>query len=108
MDKFRAFLEERKFSKEKIKSTIPIVEKFEKILIGADHLKSITVKDIDAFSELLIKEKLNTFDNYFALMYYARFIKNDWGRKKEGRYSRGSNCRLLAAPTPKNQRSPKL
>ena len=77
MEKFSAFLKERKLSEERIDSIINLIEKFENFLNGADHLKSPTTQDIEAFSDLLIKEKLSQLLVMLTMMNYARFIKND-------------------------------
>ena len=80
MDKqgFREFLKERKLSEDKIEQAIPIVERFETFLEKSDRpttLEQARAEDVRVFAELLIQERLNTFDNFVALARYGQFVK---------------------------------
>jgi hypothetical protein len=82
MDKegFREYLQGRNVSEDIIHQFIPIIEKFDSFLKsngkgGVDT--STTSEDVLAFSALLIHEKLNTYDNYLAVVRYGQHIKNN-------------------------------
>jgi len=77
---FRKFLVGRQLAEDKIARAIPIVEKFEAFLNAADRsttLEEAQPDDVHAFSELLIQERLNTFDNFVALARYGQFVNNN-------------------------------
>ena len=79
-DGFHTFLREREMSGDEIKGAIAIVERFETFLKGANALGTLemaTSEDVNAFSEVLINEKLNIYDNYVALARYGRFVENN-------------------------------
>ncbi len=82
MDKegFVKFLEGRKLSKKQLEQHISIIEKFEDFLNKLDKPKSLvsaSVLNFRAFSTLMVKKKLNTFENYLAIARYALFIRNN-------------------------------
>jgi hypothetical protein len=77
---FVKFLKERKLSEKQIEGHISIVKKFEKFLKKLDKpktLASATASNLNKFSTLMTKKKLNTYDNYIALARYGKFIRND-------------------------------
>ena len=79
-DGFHTFLREREMSGDEIKGAIAIVERFETFLKRANALgvlETATSEDVNAFSEVLIQEKLNIYDNYVALAQYGRFVENN-------------------------------
>jgi hypothetical protein len=69
---FRCFLRERQLSEEMVEQHISMAERF-----AGCASEPPTSEDIRAFSELLVEEKLNTYDNYLALARYGRFARND-------------------------------
>ena len=78
MDKqtFAEFLQERKIAPEQVTDFTNFVARFEDYLRqtgGADSLEAATGEAITAFSERMVAEGLNTFDNYRALALYGRF-----------------------------------
>lgn len=77
MDKqgFRALLETRKLSDEKIEAAITLAERFERFVEDAGAMSIAEVAW--AFSERLINEGQNTEDNYLALARYGVFTKNN-------------------------------
>jgi len=79
-DGFREFLRGRQLSEDKIDRAIPMVEKFAAFLSASDRPttpEQARNEDVHAFSQVLIKEKLNTFDNFVALARYGRFVNNN-------------------------------
>ncbi len=77
---FRQLLQERKLSEEQIERQISLAERFEGFLkeSGPQGLDiPPTRADLQAFSALLIEEKLNTYENYLALVRYGYFTKNN-------------------------------
>lgn len=77
---FRNFLQERRISEDKIDQLICIIEMFEEFLMRPgqpEPHKSPTSDDVKAFSAILVKERLNTYDSYRALALYGRFLKNN-------------------------------
>jgi len=77
---FRKFLEGRELPEDKIEQGISIVERFETFLEKSDRtttLEQAREKDVHAFSQVLIKESLNTFDNFVALARYGQFVNNN-------------------------------
>ena len=78
-DGYREFLRARNLNSETIKQAIAIVEAFQGFLLESDGgktLDSATTSDVQSFSEMLISEELNTFDNYLALLRYGAFVRN--------------------------------
>jgi hypothetical protein len=77
MDKegFRAMLQTRKLSDEKIEASIALAERFEAFL--DDSFRMPSAESAWAFSRVLVKEGRNTEDNYIALARYGRFTRND-------------------------------
>ncbi|MCJ7435050.1 MAG: hypothetical protein MUO77_16330, partial [Anaerolineales bacterium] len=70
---FRKFLEERKFSQERIDSFVIFAEVFAAAYEGGKS----AVEIFPSFSARMMAEKTNTFDNYYALALYGRFLKNN-------------------------------
>ena len=82
MDKegFRKYLQGRNASEDIIFQYFQTVERFDGFLkeMGKAGVNGLTSsEDVLAFSALLIREKLNTFDNYLALVRYGQFLRND-------------------------------
>lgn len=82
MDKpgFRNYLQEHQIAEEEIEQHLVIVERFEQFLSqsGAQYpSENATAEDIRAFSVQLIQDNQNTVPNYYGLVHYARFVKND-------------------------------
>lgn len=78
-DGYREFLEARNISSETIEGAIAIVEAFEEFLLESDSEKTLnmaTSTDVQSFSEVLISEERNTFDNYLALLRYGVLVRN--------------------------------
>lgn len=74
-DGYIQLLKTRKVSEEKIEASIAMAERFEAYLTmsgGAPEAAATW-----EFCRLLIREKLNTYDNLLALARYGRFIKNN-------------------------------
>ena len=72
---FRALLQTRKVSDEKIAAAIALVERFEQF---AEEKSATPIAETAwAFSERLIDEGQNTEDNYLALARYGVFTKNN-------------------------------
>ena len=77
---FRRFLEGPQLTEDKIDQAIPIVQKFEAFLNASDRpatLEQAQPDDVHAFSQALIHEGLNTFDNFVALARYSQFVNNN-------------------------------
>ena len=82
MDKegFCKYLDGRNTSKDAIRDYIALAERFENFLakIGNEEENGLPdSEDVLAFSALLIQERLNTIDNYLALVRYGQFLNND-------------------------------
>jgi len=78
-DGFREFLKGRKLSEDRMEQGISIVEWFEASLNESDRpttLEQAREEDVHEFSQVLIKERLNTFDNFVALARYGQFVNN--------------------------------
>jgi hypothetical protein len=76
-ERFRTYLEKSKLSEDVIEQTIPLAERFEGFLAESRQPGSTSLRTSDAvnaFSAMLIREGLNTRDNYIALARYGRFI----------------------------------
>ena len=69
---FRQFLEERKFSVERIDAFIAFAEKFDEFRKEEHRIEAFA-----DFSKMMIAEGLNTFDNYYAIVLYGRFLKDN-------------------------------
>lgn len=79
-ERFRAYLEESKLSEDVIERTIPFAERFAGFLeeSGQPGSSGFRTSDaVNAFSAMLIREGLNTRDNYVALARYGRFVKDN-------------------------------
>jgi len=76
---FRAYLLGKKLPKEHLEPFITLVERFEKFLSETGHTgsaDSASPDEVNAFSDHLIVEGDNAWDNYIALLRYAAFAKN--------------------------------
>lgn len=78
MDKegFQRFLEKQKVPEEKINDAVSIVERFESFLKDT-ALSSATSSDAEAFIQVMLKEDINTYDNFVHLLRYGYFIENN-------------------------------
>ncbi len=77
---FGEFLRGRKLTESEIEKSFAIVENYETFLqIGDQHktLKSSTREDVQAYSATMIKQGLNSYENYVALARYGLFIENN-------------------------------
>jgi hypothetical protein len=72
---FGKLLETRKLSEEKISASILIAERFEEFLAASG--KPPDEETAWQFSQVLIDEGQNTYDNFLALARYGLFIKNN-------------------------------
>ncbi len=72
-DGFRTMLRGRKMPEAKIEPAIALAERFEAFLLE----RTPSVDAVRAFSQVLIAEGNNTFDNYITLARYCRLIQND-------------------------------
>jgi hypothetical protein len=81
LDGFGRFLSERGFSEEQISARIEIAAGFEAFL-EAQHGNGALDRppdkaDLLAFSELMIENEQNNWDNYYTLVLYGRYLKNE-------------------------------
>ncbi len=72
---FKELLERRKLSDEMIEASILIAERFDKYLVAANETSGETIAW--QFSQMLIEEGQNTYENLLALLRYGLFIKNN-------------------------------
>jgi hypothetical protein len=79
MDKpgFFTYLEGRKQNEAQIQAAIQLVEMFETFQQQQPRPEPITSQLVWDFSDLLIQNKNNTYDNYLALARYAVYTKNN-------------------------------
>jgi hypothetical protein len=76
---FRNRLEKRGLPENSIRQHMAIVEEFETFISGENletSIETARIADFLAFSECLIQEGRNTFDNYLALARYANHVNN--------------------------------
>jgi hypothetical protein len=76
---YRDFLKARSMSKATIDKAIAVIRAFEIALLASSEAKAAdtaTRDDTQAFSEQLISEERNSFDNYLALLRYGSFSRN--------------------------------
>jgi hypothetical protein len=77
---FRLFLQERKLSNKQIEEHIVIVKKFEAFLeqnYPSRSLNDAHGEEVQAFIDVLIHEKQNTYENLVGLARYGRFSRNN-------------------------------
>jgi hypothetical protein len=74
-DGFRALLKTRKLSDEQMEASIAIAERFEEYLLTAGAEAGAAAAW--SFSEILIDEGQNSYENLLALARYGLFIKNN-------------------------------
>jgi hypothetical protein len=72
---FRELLKTRKLNEEQIRASIAIAERFEEYINASKQTANGSAAW--KFSEILMQEGQNTYDNYLALARYGRFIKNN-------------------------------
>lgn len=70
---FREFLKERKFTQEHMDVFVAFAEKFAE---SCEDGKSLA-ETFTSFSARMIAENANTFDNYYAVALYGRFMKDN-------------------------------
>lgn len=75
LDDFRQYLIDRKKPEEQIAAGVAVAVKFEGFL-AASGSHPPTAGDVEAFSTLLIREGLNTPDNFIGLIRYGDFLRN--------------------------------
>jgi hypothetical protein len=76
---FRGFCAKRNLPKEIIQANVQMAKRFESFMKKKDQnreLKSATPKDLQNFAARLVKNGENTWENFIALLRYARFGKN--------------------------------
>lgn len=69
----------RGLSKEKIQEHITIIKEFEAFMKKRDKSKDFnnaTAQDLQGFAQCLVKNGKNKWDNFLALLRYARFVNN--------------------------------
>jgi hypothetical protein len=79
-DGFRRHLQDRDIAPEEIEQHLSIIERFESFLqdIGRQRPPTHpTAADLRAFSAQLVKQGLNDYVNYLALVRYGRFARNN-------------------------------
>jgi hypothetical protein len=74
---FRQMLQGRQIPEDVIEQHIALAESFEVWLAKRGIEESPTGDDARAFSDLLVREGRNSYENYLALARYGRFVKND-------------------------------
>ena len=72
---FRKFLEARKFPPEQMGAFISFAEKFAAYYEKYGDKSQVEI--FTPFSNLMMAENLNTFENYYAIALYGRFLKNN-------------------------------
>jgi hypothetical protein len=78
-DGYRRYLTNREqpIPEKEIVEATNLVELFEKFLKQFDKtLKTATSVEVQQFSKILIKDRINTYNSYVALSRYAYFVKN--------------------------------
>ena len=75
-DGFQKFLEKQKVPEEKIADACKIVDVFERFLNSTD-LTTATSEDAEKFTQRMVKDGTNTYDNFVALLRYGYFIENN-------------------------------
>jgi hypothetical protein len=70
---FCRFLDERKFPQERADRFVAFVEKFTAVAEDQESAAEI----FPSFSARMIAEKINTFDNYYAIVLYGRFLRDN-------------------------------
>jgi hypothetical protein len=70
---FCRFLDERKFPQERADHFVAFVEKFTAVAEDQESAAEI----FPSFSARMIAEKINTFDNYYAIVLYGRFLRDN-------------------------------
>jgi hypothetical protein len=74
---FRQTLQGRQIPEDVIEQHIALGESFEAWLQEREIEGPPTAAEARAFSDLLVEERRNTYENYLALARYGRFVKND-------------------------------
>jgi hypothetical protein len=79
-DGFRKHLQDRDIAPEEIEQHLVIIERFESFLQDTGRQRPPTrptAADLHAFSAQLVKQGLNLYNNYLALLRYGRFAQNN-------------------------------
>ncbi len=76
LDGFKVFLQQRKIDAEQIKAAMLIVEEFSRFLRYQKSVEHASHEDVYDFSDYLIKQEKNTFENYVSLLRFGYFQKN--------------------------------
>jgi hypothetical protein len=74
---FRQMLHERKIAEDQIEQHIALAESFEAWLQSRGIEGPPAAADVRAFSDLLVAEWRNSYENYLALARYSRFLKDN-------------------------------
>lgn len=78
LDGFKTFLQGRKLDAEKIKASINLIRQFNRFLkTQKKTLENATYEDLYNFSNYLIENKTNTFENFASLFRFGHFLKNN-------------------------------
>ncbi|UCE14796.1 MAG: hypothetical protein JSV04_06340 [Candidatus Heimdallarchaeota archaeon] len=74
---FKSYLHEKNLDEEKIASAVRIVTEFNNSLSHLNRsAESATYNDLHHFSDHLIENKKNSYDNYVNLLHFGYFSKN--------------------------------
>ena len=74
---FFQLLEERGFPEDKFESIFGVAQNFEDFLAGYKKLDSPSSEDVFSYSEQMVANGQNQFENYVAIAQYARYRKNN-------------------------------
>ncbi|MHA1123947.1 MAG: hypothetical protein ACTSPC_14230 [Candidatus Heimdallarchaeota archaeon] len=77
-ENYKIFLEKKNWAIQKISNAMVLMDDFRKFLeINGSSLESVGFDDFYDFTELLIKHKENTSDNFVSILYYGYFTSNE-------------------------------
>ncbi len=77
LDKYKTYLEKKNLDSEEISKAIILIEKFSAFLESKGILlESVSNDDFYNFSELLIEQRENTYNNYVYLLYFGYYVNN--------------------------------
>jgi hypothetical protein len=75
---FKEYLTEKKLDADKIENALDIVKQFAEFLnTDIKSLENVEYEDLHSFSEVLITQDLNKYDNFIYLLRFSYFMKND-------------------------------
>ncbi|MCE7746557.1 MAG: hypothetical protein GPJ52_15625, partial [Candidatus Heimdallarchaeota archaeon] len=78
LENYKIFLEKKSWDSVRISNAQTLMVDFNKFLeINGSSLESVGYNDFYAFTELLIKHKENTSDNFVSILYYGYFTSNE-------------------------------